>query len=116
MKICVIGTGYVGLVSGVCLAEIGNRVICVDKDKDKIKLLKSGKVPIFEEGLVELIKKNTESGNLVFHSDAGYGIKESDIIFICVGTPPLPSGKPDLSAIDDVAKLIGQSINSYKII
>jgi len=116
MKICVIGTGYVGLVSGVCLAEIGNRVICVDKDKDKIKLLKSGKVPIFEEGLVELIKKNTESGNLVFHSDAGYGIKESDIIFICVGTPPLPSGKPDLSAIDDVAKLIGQSINGYKII
>ena len=116
MKVCVIGTGYVGLVSGVCLAEIGNRVICVDKDKDKIKLLKSGKVPIFEEGLVELIKKNTKSGNLVFHSDAGYGIKESDIIFICVGTPPLPSGKPDLSAIDDVAKLIGQSINSYKII
>jgi len=116
MKICVIGTGYVGLVSGVCLAEIGNRVICVDKDKDKIKLLKSGKVPIFEEGLVELIKKNTKSGNLVFHSDAGYGIKESDIIFICVGTPPLPSGKPDLSAIDDVAKLIGQSINGYKII
>ena len=116
MKICVIGTGYVGLVSGVCLAEIGNRVICVDKDKDKIKLLKSGKVPIFEEDLVELIKKNTKSGNLVFHSDADYGIKESDIIFICVGTPPLPSGKPDLSAIDDVAKLIGQSINSYKII
>ena len=116
MKVCVIGTGYVGLVSGVCLAEIGNRVICVDKDKDKIELLKSGKVPIFEEGLVELIKKNTKSGNLVFHSDAGYGIKESDIIFICVGTPPLPSGKPDLSAIDDVAKLIGQSINGYKII
>ena len=116
MKVCVIGTGYVGLVSGVCFAEIGNKVFCVDKDKGKIKLLKAGKVPIFEEGLVELIKKNMESGNLIFHSDTGSGIKESDIIFICVGTPPLPSGKPDLSAIDEVAKLIGRNLNSYKII
>ena len=116
MKVCVIGTGYVGLVSGVCFAEIGNTVFCVDKDKGKIKLLKAGKVPIFEEGLVELIKKNMESGNLIFHSDTGSGIKESDIIFICVGTPPLPSGKPDLSAIDEVAKLIGRNLNSYKII
>ena len=116
MKVCVIGTGYVGLVSGVCFAEIGNTVFCVDKDKGKIKLLKAGKVPIFEEGLVELIKKNIESGNLIFHSDTSSGIKESDIIFICVGTPPLPSGKPDLSAIDEVAKLIGQSLNGYKII
>ena len=116
MKVCVIGTGYVGLVSGVCFAEIGNTVFCVDKDKGKIKLLKAGKVPIFEEGLVELIKKNMESGNLIFHSDTGSGIKESDIIFICVGTPPLPSGKPDLSAIDEVAKLIGRNLNGYKII
>lgn len=116
MKVCVIGTGYVGLVSGVCFAEIGNKVFCVDKDKGKIELLKAGKVPIFEEGLVELIKKNMESGNLIFHSDTGSGIKESDIIFICVGTPPLPSGKPDLSAIDEVAKLIGRNLNSYKII
>lgn len=116
MKVCVIGTGYVGLVSGVCFAEIGNTVFCVDKDKGKIELLKAGKVPIFEEGLAELIKKNMESGNLIFHSDTGSGIKESDIIFICVGTPPLPSGKPDLSAIDEVAKLIGRNLNSYKII
>ncbi len=116
MKVCVIGTGYVGLVSGACFAEIGNKVFCVDKDKGKIKLLKAGKVPIFEEGLAELIKKNMESGNLIFHSDTGSGIKESDIIFICVGTPPLPSGKPDLSAIDEVAKLIGRNLNSYKII
>ncbi len=116
MKVCVIGTGYVGLVSGVCFAEIGNKVFCVDKNKGKIKLLKAGKVPIFEEGLVELIKKNMESGNLIFHSDTGSGIKESEIIFICVGTPPLPSGKPDLSAIDEVAKLIGRNLNSYKII
>jgi len=116
MKICVVGTGYVGLVSGACFAEIGNTVFCVDKDKGKIKLLKAGKVPIFEEGLEELIKKNIKSGNLIFHSDTGSGIRESDIIFICVGTPPLPSGKPDLSAIDEVAKLIGRNLNSYKII
>ena len=116
MKVCVIGTGYVGLVTGVCLAEIGNRVLCVDKDKEKINLIEKGNIPIYEEGLAELIKKNKESGNLVFHADTGYGIKESDIIFICVGTPPTPSGNPDLSAIDEVAKLIGQSINGYKII
>ena len=116
MKVCVIGTGYVGLVTGVCLAEIGNKVLCVDKDKEKINLIEKGNIPIYEEGLAELIKKNKESGNLVFHADTGYGIKESDIIFICVGTPPTSSGNPDLSAIDEVAKLIGQSINGYKII
>ncbi len=82
MKVCVIGTGYVGLVSGVCFAEIGNTVFCVDKDKGKIKLLKAGKVPIFEEGLVELIKKNIKNGNLVFNSDTGNAIKKSEIIFI----------------------------------
>ncbi|MEA2015979.1 MAG: UDP-glucose/GDP-mannose dehydrogenase family protein [Actinomycetota bacterium] len=116
MKVCVIGAGYVGLVTGVCLAEVGNRIICVDKDKEKVDMLKNGKVPIYENGLEELIKKNTESGTLVFSEDTGYGIRESDIIFICVGTPPLPTGRPDLSAIDEVAKLIGQSINGYKII
>ncbi len=116
MKVCVIGTGYVGLVTGVCLSEIGNRVLCVDKDKEKIAMLKSGKVPIYEEGLEELIKKNSASGNLVFSEDTGYGVRESDIIFICVGTPPLSTGRPDLSAIDEVARLIGQSINGYKII
>ncbi len=116
MKVCIIGTGYVGLVTGVCLAEIGNTVFCVDKNKDKIELLKKGKVTIYEEGLEDLIKKNSKKGNLIFHNDVSYGIKESDIIFICVGTPPLPSGKSDLSAIDEVARLIGTSINGYKII
>jgi len=116
MKVCVIGTGYVGLVTGVCLAEIGNRIICVDKDKEKIDMLRSGSVPIYEDGLEELIKKNTASGNIVFSEDTAYGVRESDIIFICVGTPPLSTGRPDLSAIDEVAKLIGQSINGYKII
>jgi len=116
MKVCVIGIGYVGLVTGVCLAEIGNTVFCVDKDEDKIGMLKKGRVLIYEEGLEELIKKNSKKGNLIFNNDVGYGIRESDIIFICVGTPPLPSGKSDLSAIDEVARLIGKSINGYKII
>lgn len=116
MKVCVIGTGYVGLVTGVCLAEIGHSVICVDKDKKKILLLKSGKVPIYEQDLEELVRKNKNSGNISFSQDVGYGIKSSDIIFISVGTPPLSTGKPDLSSLDEVAKLIGKSINGYKIV
>ena len=116
MKVCVIGTGYVGLVTGVCLAEIGHRVICVDKDSEKISLLKNGKIPIYEKNLIELIKGNTKNKKIDFNSDISKGIKEGDIIFICVGTPPKPSGKPDLSAIDEVAQLIGNSINRYKII
>src|SRR4030065_1812694 len=106
MKICIIGTGYVGLVTGVCLAEIGNNVLCVDKNKDKINMLRSGKDPIYEEGLEELVKKNTRSGNLIINEDTAYGIRESDIVFICVGTPPLFSGRPDLSAIGEGVMLI----------
>ena len=116
MKVCVIGTGYVGLVTGVCLAEIGHRVICVDKDDKKISLLNSGKIPIYEPGLEELISKNKSSGSIAFSSDSGSGIRQSDIIFVCVGTPPNPSGHPNLAAIDEVAKLIGNYINGYKII
>jgi len=116
MKVCVIGTGYVGLVTGVCLAEIGHDVICVDNDKNKISSLKEGKIPIYEEGLEELVKRNHAGKKLVFDSDTSNGVKKSDIIFICVGTPPLPSGKPDLAAIDDVARMIGRSLNGYKII
>jgi UDPglucose 6-dehydrogenase len=116
MKVCVIGTGYVGLVTGVCLADIGHDVICVDKDKEKISLLKKGKIPIYEEGLEELLNKNLESKKLSFDSDTSSGVKKSDIVFISVGTPPLPSGRPDLAAIDDVARMIGRSLNGYKII
>ena len=116
MKVCVIGTGYVGLVTGVCFAEIGHQVICVDKDEKKIASLKKGQVPIFEEGLGELVKKNISSGRLIFDFDTAQGVKEGEIIFICVGTPPLPSGKPNLAAIDDVARMIGKSLNGYKII
>jgi len=116
MKVCVIGTGYVGLVTGVCLAEIGHDVICVDKDESKVSSLMEGKIPIFEEGLEELVKSNVKKKSLVFDADSFSGVAKSDIVFICVGTPPLPSGKPDLTAIDDVARMIGKSLNGYKII
>jgi len=116
MKVCVIGTGYVGLVTGVCLAEIGHDVICVDKDESKVSSLMEGKIPIFEEGLEGLVKSNVKKKSLVFDADSSSGVAKSDIVFICVGTPPLPSGKPDLTAIDDVARMIGKSLNGYKII
>jgi len=116
MKVCVIGAGYVGLVTGVCLAEIGHNVICVDKEKSKISSLSEGICPIYEIGLEEIIKKNLRGKNITFSSDLTEAIKSQDIIFICVGTPPLPNGKPDLAALDDVSKLIGSCLNGYKII
>ena len=87
MKICMIGTGYVGLVSGACFADLGNFVYCVDKDKKKIELLNNNQIPIFEPGLEELVKKNHLSGRLKFTSDLKIAVEKSDLIFICVGTP-----------------------------
>ena len=87
MKLCMIGTGYVGLVSGVCFSDLGNDVICVDKDKNKINLLKKGKVPIYEPGLSELVVKNYRNKRLSFSSDLNESVRNSDVIFICVGTP-----------------------------
>jgi UDPglucose 6-dehydrogenase len=116
MKVCVIGTGYVGLVTGVCLAEIGHDVICVDKDEQKIKMLNSSIMPIYEPGLENLVKKNTQSGNLSFTTQIGNAVLSQDIIFICVGTPPLSDGSADLRFVEEVAKDIGGNLNSYKII
>ena len=87
MKLCMIGTGYVGLVSGVCFSDLGNDVICVDKDQNKINLLKKGKVPIYEPGLSELVVKNYKNKRLSFSTDLRTSVRNSDIIFICVGTP-----------------------------
>ncbi len=117
MKLCMIGTGYVGLVSGVCFADLGNDVICVDKDIKKINSLKKGNIPIYEPGLSELVVKNYKNKRLSFSTNLKKSIKESDIIFICVGTPTKKnSNSADLSQIYEVAKFIGKSINKFKII
>ena len=117
MNLCMIGTGYVGLVSGVCFSDLGNNVICVDKDLEKIKKLKKGKIPIYEPGLEELVLKNYKNKRLNFSTDLHNSIKKSDIIFICVGTPTKRGGSSaDLSQIYNVAKKISKSINKYKIV
>ena len=116
MKLCMIGTGYVGLVSGVCFADLGNEVICVDKDLNKINSLKKGKVPIYEPGLSELVIKNYRNKRLNFSTDLKKSVKESDIIFICVGTPTKKGGSSaDLSQIYNVIKEISTLIKSFKI-
>ena len=117
MKLCMIGTGYVGLVSGVCFADLGNNVICVDKDTKKIDLLSKGKIPIYEPGLTELVNKNYKNKRLKFSTDLKKSIKDSDIIFICVGTPTKKNGNTaDLSQIFNAAKEISLSINKFKVI
>ena len=117
MKLCMIGTGYVGLVSGVCFADLGNHVVCVDKDIFKINKLKKGIIPIYEPGLSELVKKNYKSGRLSFTTNLSEAIKNSQVIFICVGTPTKKnSNAADLSQVFNVAKEIGKFIKSFKII
>ena len=117
MKICMIGTGYVGLVSGVCFSDLGNDVICVDKDQNKINNLKQGIIPIYEPGLEELVIKNYKNKRLKFSTDLNSSIKKSDIVFICVGTPTKKNGKgADLGQIYSVANEISHSINKFKII
>ena len=116
MKICVIGTGYVGLVAGTCLAEMGNDVICVDKDQSKLDKLRIGQVPIYEPGLEELIKANVAEGRLAFTDDLDYAVKNSLVCFIAVGTPQGDDGSCDLSAVFAVAKSIASSMNEYKVI
>ena len=116
MKIAVIGTGYVGLVTGTCLAESGNDVICMDIDERKIGMLNAGKVPIYEPGLEELIRRNTEHGRLSFTTDLAQAVKRSEIIFIAVGTPPGEDGSADLKYVLAAARDIGRHMNAYKII
>ena len=117
MKLCMIGTGYIGLVSGTCFAELGNDVICVDKDKNKIENLKSGIIPIYEPGIEELVKRNLIQKRLKFSSDIETSIRKSNIIFICVGTPTnKKTNNADLKFVFQVAKKIKNNINKYKII
>ncbi|MDA9189058.1 UDP-glucose/GDP-mannose dehydrogenase family protein [Candidatus Pelagibacter sp.] len=117
MKLCMIGTGYVGLVSGVCFSDLGNDVICVDKDLSKIENLKNGIIPIYEPGLDELVTKNYKNNRLKFSTNLKDSISKSDIIFICVGTPTKKNGNnADLSQVYNVAKEISKSIKKFKII
>ena len=117
MKICVIGAGYVGLVSGTCFAELGNNVICVDNNSNKISKLKNGEIPIYEPGLEELIKRNLKQKRLQFSTNISASIKKSDLIFICVGTPTNPkSNKADLKYVYQVLIDIKKNLNKYKII
>ncbi len=116
MNICMVGTGYVGLVTGACLADFGMDVTCVDKDETKIELLKRGISPIYEPGLEELIHKNEKAGRLRFTTDIGTAVERCLVIFIAVGTPPKNDGSPDLSFIFQVADSIAQHMNGYKVV
>src|SRR5580698_10574727 len=116
MKLSIIGTGYVGLVTGACFAEVGHQVICVDNNAEKVKMLQSGGIPIYEPGLEELVQRNVAAGRLNFTGSTKEGVEKSDVIFIAVPTPPLADGSVDLSFIEGVAREIAASMTSYKII
>jgi len=116
MKLTIIGTGYVGLVTGTCFAEVGHHVICVDNDASKVKLLQGGGIPIYEPGLEEMVRKNVAAGRLNFTNSTAEGVEKSDVIFIAVPTPPQPDGSVDMSFIERVARDIAGAMTSYKIV
>lgn len=117
MRVCVIGTGYVGLVTGACLAHIGHHVICVDNNEEKVKLMKSGQSPIFEPGLTEIMQSASQSGLLEFTTNLGAGVAHGEVLFIAVGTPPLPTGESDTRYVEAVARGIGEHLDGgYKVI
>ena len=116
MHISIIGTGYVGLVTGTCLADFGLQVTCVDKDDNKIKLLSSGKVPIYEPGLETMIAKNVSVGRLNFTTNLKQAVQQSQVVFIAVGTPANEDGSADTCQVEEVAKEIAQNLNGYKVI
>lgn len=116
MKLTIIGTGYVGLVTGTCFAEVGHHVICVDNDTRKVELLQAGGIPIYEPGLEALVKQNVAAGRLSFTTSIAAGVAESEVIFIAVPTPPQPDGSVDMSFIEKVAREIAGALTSYKIV
>jgi len=116
MNISIVGTGYVGLVTGTCFADVGNQVLCVDKDQSKIDMLLGGKVPIFEPGLEDLVKSSVDQQRLKFTTDIQAAVDHAQIIFIAVGTPPDEDGSADLSHVLAVAKSIGQSLSEYRTV
>ncbi len=117
MRVCVIGTGYVGLVTGACLAHIGHDVICVDNNEEKVKLMKSGQSPIFEPGLSDIMQSAIQAEKIHFTTDIAAGVAHGEVLFIAVGTPPLPTGESDTRYVEAVARGIGENLNGgYKVI
>jgi UDPglucose 6-dehydrogenase len=116
MNICVVGTGYVGLVTGAVFADLGNDVVCVDNDRAKVEALKAGRMPIYEPGLEEMVARNVGDQRLAFTTDLGAGIRHGDVIFIAVGTPPKATGETDLSHVEAVAAEIGRCMDRYKVV
>ncbi|RUT06706.1 UDP-glucose 6-dehydrogenase [Dulcicalothrix desertica PCC 7102] len=117
MRVCVIGTGYVGLVTGACLAHIGHDVVCIDNNEEKVKIMKAGQSPIFEPGLSEIMQGAIQSGRIEFSTDIAAGVAHGEILFIAVGTPPLPNGESDTRYVEAVARSIGANLNGgYKVI
>ena len=116
MKIAVVGTGYVGLVLGACLSENGNTVICVDKDESKITTLQAGKMPIYEPGLEELVRRNEQEERLTFTTDLESAVRASEIVFIAVGTPQGEDGSADLQHVLAVARDVGRALTHYTVV
>ena len=116
MKIAVVGTGYVGLVAGACFAENGNDVVCVDSDEAKLRVLRRGKIPIFEPGLEEIVRRNRAEKRLIFTSQVSTAVRNSTIIFIAVGTPQGEDGSADLQHVLAVAREIARAMNGYKVV
>ncbi|HEX9127478.1 MAG TPA: UDP-glucose/GDP-mannose dehydrogenase family protein [Methylomirabilota bacterium] len=116
MNICVVGTGYVGLVTGAVFADLGNDVVCVDNDHAKVEALKAGRMPIYEPGLEEMVARNAGDRRLAFTTDLRAGVRHGDVIFIAVGTPPKATGETDLSHVEAVAAEIGRCMDRYKVV
>ena len=116
MKISVLGTGYVGLVTGSCFADLGNDVTCIDIDREKIDALRAGRVPIYEPGLEELLHRNVEEGRLSFTTSLDDSVKDRDVVFICVGTPQKSTGKADLTHIIEAVESVAKRMNQFLVI
>jgi UDPglucose 6-dehydrogenase len=116
MNICVVGTGYVGLVTGAVFSDLGNDVVCVDNDQAKIEALRAGQMPIYEPGLEEMVIRNKDDGRLTFTTDLAAAVRQSDVIFIAVGTPPKETGETDLAHVEAVAAAIGRAMDRYKVV
>jgi UDPglucose 6-dehydrogenase len=116
MRLAILGTGYVGLVTGTCFSDFGNTVVCIDKDAAKVEGLRQGRIPIYEPGLQELVERNTREGRLSFTTDLPSGIKGAEVVFICVGTPQAADGSADLSIVFEVVRSIRDHVDGPKIV